>query len=75
MSEVTNKQEAAAIVGKILKLLESEHLTVRDAERILMATGHVLRTVSIPVDVPEDIEWPLSMGLPTMTRRHSGAVH
>ena len=58
-----------AIVVKILQLLESENLTVNDSERILRATIKTLSSVSIPVSVPETVEWTGVWLLPDFLNR------
>ena len=65
--EAARKHEAAEIVHKVLKLLESENLTVRDAELILLAAKDVLMANSL-VSVPECAEWSHRHGTPMMVR-------
>ena len=56
-----------AIIVKILQLLESENLTVRDSERILRIAIDTLSSVSVPVSVPDKIEWMKCLHLPNFT--------
>ena len=62
------RQEASAIIVKILKLLEAERLSVKDSERILGAAKDALRQIPTPVCVPEDIPYPRGHQVPSMER-------